>query len=327
MKWGKSSKIPSFDNTALEYSLSFSVLDLSPSYGMKYTIFIDQRFISYMHLPVLDRRIFGFINYSPQSDLAAVVMHTGCLFPDDDPNSKETTHRHFQTISNIFEVMCCSETEYDNQANRYQIPKDVRIRGILVSILICPSPTTFQAVTKNGIRSRKTSRESFSYRIADFQILSYYDEMPKIVSIEDYGCKFVHQPIFQTSYTGEIGMKFTKSIFEQFVSIETITNHLFDVYRLFFDSKQNRYEIFIDKNNFFSVVRIIDPISIATIKKKPSSVKTEPIKDNLVFDDIQVGDTYFRFKDILIDDIDTFLLMNMLGKVSRNSSLKFNENQ
>lgn len=315
---------PSTEITSINYSLFFNVADLNPKIGMTYRIFVDQRFISFMHPPVIDRRLSGFIHYSPESDLVAVIMHTGCLFPD--PKSKETTHRQFQTVTNLFETMCCSETEYHKRAVIYHIHNDVRIKGILVTILICPSPLSFQETNRNGIRSHKSSASTFSYRISDFRILTKFDKMPKIVAIKDYVSRRIIQPLFHLSFTGEVGIKYSKEIFDQFISQETIINGLFEVYRIFFDSNGNRYEIKTDDNLSFTVLRLIDPVMIDIIKRKASSgIEVEKIVENIEFDDIIAGDTYIRFNSVLIRNIDTLSLMNIPGKISRSPSLRLGE--
>lgn len=312
--------------TAIEYSLFFNIADLNPSIGMTYRIFVDQRFISYMHPPVIDKKIYGFMHYSPESDLAAVIMHTGCLFADT--KSKETTHRQFQTITNFFETMCCSETEYHKRAVIYQIKNDVRIKGILVTILICPSPPSFQAVNRNGIRSKESPPSTFSFRISDFRILTKFDKMPKIVSIEDYCCKIIMQPTFHLSFTGEIGIKYSKEIFTQFISPETITNGIFEVYRIFFDSNGQRYEIKPADDLLFTINRLIDPVSIEVIKRKTSSgINVEVIIEKIEFNDIFVGDSFLQFKNIIIQNVDTLSLMNIPGKMSRSPSLRLNDDK
>lgn len=312
--------------TAINYSLFFKVADLNPSIGMTYRIFVDQRFISYMHPPVNDKKLAGFIHYSPESDLVAVIMHTGCLFPD--PKSKETTHRQFQTVTNLFETMCCSETEYHKRAVIHQIQNDVRIKGILVTILICPSPPFYQATNRNGIRSHDSSPSSFSYRISDYRILTKFDKMPKIVSIEDYRSRIIIQPVFHLSFTGEIGIKYTREIFKQFISPETIINGLFEVYRIFFDSNGERYEIKAEDNLTYTILRLIDPVSIDVIKRRASSgIDVDVIIKNIEFDDIIVGETSIRFGSVLIQNIDTLSLMNIPGKISRSPSLKLGDDK
>ena len=312
--------------TAIEYSPFFNVADLNPSIGMTYRIFVDQRFISFMHPPVMDKKLYGFIHYSPESDLAAVIMHTGCLFTD--PKSKETTHRQFQTVTNFFETMCCSEAEYHKRAVIYQIKNDVRIKGILVTILICPSPPFYQAANRNGIRSHESSASSFSFRISDFRILSKFDKMPKIVSIEEYRSKIIIQPSFHISFTGEVGIKYTKEIFNQFISPETIANGLFEVYRIFFDSNGQRYELKPEDNYLFTITRLIDPVSIDIIKRKASSgIDVEIIIEKIELNDIIVSDTFLQFKGIRIQNVDTLSLMNIPGKMSRSPSLRLSDDK
>ncbi|OHT07346.1 hypothetical protein TRFO_24534 [Tritrichomonas foetus] len=312
--------------TALEYSPSFFLTSLNPSIGMTFRIWVDQHFISFMYTPVVDRKLYGFIHYSSESDLAAVCMHTGCLFADI--KTKESSHRQFLTVTNLHEAMCCSETEYHKRALFYYIPNDVRICGVLVTILICPSPPFYQAANRNGIRSRESSATDFSFRICNSRIFTNYDKLPKIVDIKDYRYDIITHPTFHLSFTGEIGIKYSKIIFDQFISRETFTNGLFEVYRIFVDSKGTRYEIRMNDDGFLSLVKIIEPVSIEQLKRKNGSTnEVENIEGIFDIDEIITGDDYIRFKNSLISDVDTFILMNLPGKMSRSPSLRLNEDR
>ena len=276
-----------------------------------------------MPLPVSDRKLFGFIHYSSESDLAAVIMHTGCLFVD--VKSKDSSHRQFHTVTNLFETMCCSETEYHKRAVFHVIPNDLRIKGVLVSILICPSPQSYQAINRNGIRSREALASSFSFRICDSRIITKFDNLPLLVPPSEYRADIINSPFFHLSYTGDIGIKYSQSSFTQFISCETAINGVFDVYRVFIDSLGVRYEIRFNDTGLLSLYRFLENFSIDVLKRKNYNPEEELIIDNFDIEDVIAGFDFVMIKDVRIENIDTFLLMNIPGKMSRSPSMKIHD--
>ena len=316
------SKIEKISNEpeVLEYTDGFCLQEMEPSNGDIFTFFIHESYFDFQHPGISDRNIYGNVHYTIGSDLVAVAMHTGVLFID--PKYKESSHKIFCSTSNIFETMCCSDVEYKKRAITYVIPNDVRIKGIVISILICGSPSVFISTNRNGVRSRECTKEDLSFRISNFYILSEFDEMPRIVKKNEYVRDCAVTPSCQLSFTNEIGFKFTKYTFSQFFNVINVINGFFNAYRLFFDVKDERYEIELcyDVCGFcFNVIKIITPNSLEILRRKQSKiVEKEIIVENTELFNIKVGDDYLNFDGKTFKPVGNFLILCLSSKISRS---------
>jgi len=252
---------------AIEYSPDFSIDSLQPIVGNIFQIFIPQKYFSPNHKPYTERAIYGVTHYSPNSDLVVLAMHSGALFIH--PKSKSATRRRFCTVRNFFEVQNCSEAEYAKMAQVIDIPLDLTIQGILLHVLIDHSPSVFPQFTRNGIKSQdKLEPSKYSLRIANFYVISMYDDMPKIVSEEQYVRRSAAVPSFKFSSTGEVGIVFKPQMFLQILSRFNVLSGFFKVNRLFFDISNERYEIIHLEDATFRVIKFNKVFSLSSLRRK-----------------------------------------------------------
>lgn len=307
---------------AIEYTPNFVLYDLQPNIGQLFHFYVPQRFISLTHQPVIDRVIYGSPHYSPESDIATVVMHSGCLFLD--PKIKSTSNRHFYTVCNINLCMCCSDNEFHKRAIIKPIPLDVHIDGVLVTIAIDASPMQYTAVLRNGIRTRESGPTDFSIKVTNFHIITAYDEKPNIVPPNEFIRGLMYVPTFEFSFTGEIGMQYTPQLFSQIFSLPNLVNGLFRAYRAFFDSSGSRYEIVASQNYYYSkIVKLIDPVSVEILNRKKSSVpEVEVIVESFDLNSVKCTEHSIVIGTVEFKPVETILLVTIAGKMSRSPSIR-----
>ena len=313
---------------AFEYVPYFDMRSLRPVPGETVHVYVPERFISFAHPPIADRNLYGWVHYSPDSDIAAMIFHSGILFVDQ--RSKDSRHRQFCVAKNVFEAMSCSETEYPRRVNIENVPQDLRIQGVLVLLLFCNSPTFFPASNRNGLRSREADKDAFSMRIANFRIISSFDEKPIIVKPEQAVKQRVFMPQFMKSFTNELAFKFSGGLFAQIVSLSNIVNGLFEVYRLFFDCEGKRYEIKLleEPDIIFTVVQLIDPLSLDTLKRKPSAgAQSSVAVAKCQWNSLRVGTDCLDFDGFIFAPVSSISMISLTGKLSRSPSLRFVDNE
>ena len=313
---------------AFEYIPYFDIRTLKPTPGEAVHVFIPERFISFTHPPIADRELFGRDHYSPDSDLAAIVFHSGILFVD--PRSKDSSHRQFCVAKNALEGMACSETEYPRRVNIEYIPQDLRLRGVLIFLLFCRSPPFFPASTRNGLRSREADKAEFSMRIANFRIISSFDQKPVIVTPDQVDRHRDFRPQYKKSFTEELSFSYKGGLFSQILSLPNITNGFFSVYRLFFDCECRRYEIkLLDKPDIIlSVVQLLDPVSLDTLKRKPSAVsRTTVVVDRCPWTSLSICPDKLVFAGVAFTPVSDISLISLTGKLSRSPNLRLIETE
>lgn len=269
---------------AIEYDPDFNIATLKPEIGNIFQFFIPQHY-----LINVKSKIFGATHYSPESDLAAIAVHTGALFVH--PKSKSALRRRFCTLKNFFEVQNCNESEYSKLAQTIDIPLDLTVKGVVLQILIDNSPQTFSSVQRNGLKSSEQNHpESYSLRVSNYFVISMYDDMPQIVPPEKYIRMSAAVPTFKFSFTREVGIVYKPNMFLQIFSRFNIVNGFFRANRLYFDDcKQNRYEIICLEGTTFMVVKYENSPTLNILKRKTNPTECgEIIIPSAEFSDFQV---------------------------------------
>lgn len=255
---------------AIEYKTGFDIDSLKPVVGNIFQFFIPNSLFGPISSSNQKQQhpinLWGSTHYTPNSDLAAVAMHSGALFIH--PKSKSALRRRFCTTKNFFEVQNCSESEYSKIAQVIEIPLDLTIKGVVLQILIDNSPSFFQSTQRNGIKSQEFTMCPYSLRVANFFVISMYDDMPKLVSPELYVRKNAVVPTFKFAGTGEVGIVFKPHMFLQIFSRFNIVNGFFKINRLFFDVGKCRYEIVYKTGTSFNVVKFEEPPTLNVLKRK-----------------------------------------------------------
>jgi hypothetical protein len=306
----------------MEYIPNFDLSLLSPSLGQTVSVYVDARFLSFFHPPIVDREIYGGGHYSPNSDIAAIVMHSGAVFVH--PSSRDSRHRQFCRVVNVREVMCCPEKEYLRLAEVEDIPNDLAIRGVLLVMLFCSSPSCFPSWNRNGVRSREAPGGGIAMGIADFRIFSNFDRLPTLVRPSAVTMKFTSVPEFCYSFTGEFAARYGQEFFAQVFALPNILNGLFSAYRVFFDVENCRYEILLtqiagDGGPFFQVVRLVEPVSLDFLKRRTSVLPvTEPVGEEVSFWDVWIEPRAIAFGTVVFDRVSHVSLFNMFGRLPRN---------
>jgi hypothetical protein len=320
--WGDPSfAISGFE--AVEYVPFVRAADFNPVCGQTLNVFVDIRFIANSHSPIADRKIYGYAHYSPETDIAAMVVHSGVLFVD--PKYKDSQHRQFCTTKNVLEAMCCSTSEYPKRVEPTSIPIDLTVLGVVIALLFTNSPASFTSINKNGLRSRDGERNVFSMRISQFRILTPFDEMPKLVPPTEIVSISWLRARYRASLTDDVGLHFNREFFLQIFSLHNIANRLMAVYRLFFDVGPTRYELILADEEVlaFSLIALNEPVPLMSLKRRirPSS-DVRSVVDFVPFWDIEVHETSIMFDKFKLGPLDCFLLMTTTGKCPQLSRFK-----
>jgi hypothetical protein len=85
---------PTFENTAIEYTQYFDIFALNPKLGDVFRFFVAQPYISFSYSAIEQRQCYGSIHYSPQSDIATITFHSGCLFVNQYESDVPTPSLH-----------------------------------------------------------------------------------------------------------------------------------------------------------------------------------------------------------------------------------------
>ncbi|OHT07423.1 hypothetical protein TRFO_24380 [Tritrichomonas foetus] len=250
----------------IEYHEGFSIQSLHPQIGEIIQIFVSHLYISFQYPPVRDNKVFGSIYYTPNSDIAAIALHSGCLFIHS--KLKQSTNPvRYSTVKNIYEVMAVSENDYAKTAQIIDIPSDLLIQGVTLRLYIDQSPLFFPSTTHNGYKSQENAQvEQFSMRIIDFNIVTMYDDPPHLVALDQYRRQTAEVPVYRVSLTGELGIQYSQVMFTQIFSRFNLARNTFKFFRFFFDCKNDRYEIIHEDGTSFSVVKLIERLTVEVIR-------------------------------------------------------------
>ena len=284
---------------AIEYKPDFQIDSLKPVVGNIFNFYIPNSLLASISTNNSKQQhqtnIWGSTHYTPNSDLAAIAIHSGALFIH--PKSKSAIRRRFCTIKNFFEVQNCSESDYLKLAQTIEIPLDLTVKGVVLQILIDNSPSKFPSAPRNGIRSQEQNFMSpYSLRVANFFVISMYDDMPKLVQPEEYVRKTAVVPAFKFSCTGEVGIVFKPHMFLQIFSRFNIVNGFFKINLLYFDIGKTRYQILYKSGTQFSVIKIDDPPTLNVLKRKADPSEYGEV----LFESVELSEFSVTSKGILI---------------------------
>ena len=251
----------------LEYTPEFDLKKFDPQPGDLFQVFVEQQYLTYELETVRQHKVFGSYYYAPESDIPAMIFHSGILFIH--AKLKAFPHRRFSTVQNVYEVMAMNETDYARKAVVLDLPTDLQIQGVLVNIYIDKSPDSFIAATHNAYQSQSLPHAAeYSMRFTEFSIVTMYDVVPAIVPDSEYRKARAVIPNFDITFTGEVGIKFEPMMFVQIFSRYNVSSGMFDVFRLFFDVDKDRFEICWRGGTRFSVVKYIEQISVEVVRHK-----------------------------------------------------------
>ena len=307
---------------AIEYKSDFELDSLKPMVGNIFNFYISTSLLAPISSTNQKQQhplnIWGCTHYTPNSDLAAVAMHSGALFIH--PKSKSAIRRRFCTMKNFFEVQNCSEAEYSKIAQFIEIPLDLTVKGVVLQILIDNSPSSFPSVQRNGVKSQEQHTISpYAIRVANFFVISMYDDMPKLVTPEEYVRKTAVVPTFKFSITGEVGIVFKPHMFLQIFSRFNIVNGFFKFNYLYFDIENTRYQLLYKSGTQFQVIKFTDPPTINILKRKQDPAEYgEVIHDSVELSEISVTSKGILVKKQELAPIDIILVSPSSNDSGRN---------
>lgn len=242
-----------YNDVAIKYSENLDLTKLDPHVGDIFKVYIDVKYISYDYFPISHSILFGSTFYTVSSDLAAIAMHTGCLFIN--PKMKQAPVRRFCAVQNVVEAMSVPEQDYYKTAKIFDYPLDLTIYGVILHIYVDYSPGYYPSVVRNGIKSQESQiPETCCIRVIHSTLISMYDEKPKLVEPKDFVRQKSIVPKNILASSGEIQFTFEPKIFVQIFSRINLNRGMFRVYKFYFDVNRNRYEIFNTGKNKFNVI-------------------------------------------------------------------------
>lgn len=314
----------------LEYTsnLNFGCMNLCP--GQAVHVYVDSHYISFKHPSIADRVVYGRCHYSPDSDISAVIWHSGVLFVDSE--AKDSSRSRFWTVRNVFEIAACSDAEYSRLADVESVPADVAIRGVLVTIVLGNSPPSFRSSVRNGIRTRDSPRAGFSIRVGNFRLLSSFDTIPRLVGMSEYVSGSIALPVFRRTFTGDIGFGFDQCLVNQILSLSNIVNGLFDAYTVLFDVESVRYAVYQSLENdansipgfvanssygILVVRQLKESLSLNDVRRRGVAKAPGSIVARCCLSDLVIDINSIRFNDFLLSNVCNVLLMSLSGKSSR----------
>lgn len=251
---------------AIEYTYPFDVQKLEPRVGNIYRFFIHEKFFVLTHPPIAERGLYGCTYYAPHSDLTAIAMHFGCIFTSH--KRKATTRRRLSTVRNALEICLCSEGEYHRRSNTLILAPELDLRGVVVTLCIDHSPSTFPQVMRNGIRSREFPRPCpFCLRISHFYLVTGFDEMPRLVPPGE----FIHgsfQPIQRALENGEVSIPYSPLMFLQIFTRLNIANGIFSAFRIFLLVNDGFAEVVFTEGTRMKVMMLPEGATVSDAQKR-----------------------------------------------------------
>lgn len=296
---------------SIRYYEGFDIRGLDPQIGQIFQIFVSHLYLKFDHQPIADQKVYGSTFYHPESDIAALVFHSGALFIH--PKLKAYKPVRFSTVKNLFESLIVPESEYTKTAVVIDLPTDLQIQGINVQIYIDQSPISFPSAKHNNYESQEMSHIApFSLRIIDFNIITMYDDPPHLVSPNDYRRQVASIPNFKTTFTGEIGIEYTPQIFTQIFSKFNLSRNIFDFFYFLFDIGNNRFEIFHISGSKFSILRVIQQVAVEATR-----LPNVDENSSVLFDNVDITELGAKKHSIVIREKE-FGPVNALLLIPRN---------
>ena len=99
---------------------------------------------------------------------------------------------------------------------------------------------------------------------------------------------------------------------------------------MFFDCEGKRYEIKLleEPDIIFTVVQLIDPLSLDTLKRKPSAgAESSVAVGRCLWSCLRVGTDCLDFDGFIFAPVSCISMISLTGKLSRSPSLRFVDNE
>lgn len=293
---------------SINYDDQFNFNSLDPEVGQIFQIYVSHRYISFHYPPIEENCVYGSTFYAPQSDLAAIIFHSGCLFIH--AKLKTMPLVRFSTIKNFYETMIVPDSEYSKVAVVLDLPTDLQIQGVNLRIYIDQSPALFPSTIHNNYESKEIDHiEKYSIRIVDYSIITMYDEPPHLVSIDEYQRQSAIIPIFKSTFTEEIGIEFSPQIFIQIMSRFNLVRNMFDYFFFLFDVCNDRYEILHTGGTKFSILRVIHQINSDTVRIPNVDENHSLVINSADITEFGVKQNLLMIKGIVFSPISALLLI------------------
>ena len=306
--------VDSHTNSSLEYKPGFDLEPLHPSIGDIFRIFIPERFFLLSNSTIVDRLITGTTFYTPDSDMASIAVHCGCIFPH--PKSSGLSRR-WCTVTNFYEALC-NEDKYAKIADILEIPTSVQVQGLLLDILIDNTLRSYQGSLRNGLKSKSYQGPTeYSMRVANYKIVTKFERIPRMASLNEYVRLHAKIPVFKFAFNREVGIEYSPDLFMSIFSAANIENYLFTTYKIFFDVDETRYEIHYDEDeDVFSLTELENPVEIREYRaRKSKKPKERVIEEKINYFDIVALPKGLKIKGVKYEPVDTLFISMFIGKI------------
>ena len=309
---------------SIYFEPNFDINSLNPQVGDIFRFYIPNKYFLYSYQPLSDRKVYGFTHYSPNSDIAVMSAHFGCLFQKH--TRKPRPKSDINTVRNAFEISGCTESEYHKREDVISFPQDSLVKGVLVTICIDQPLEHYISFNRNGIRSREfSSPTTFSMRISHFYLVTIFDEMPQCVSPESFvRGRYIIPKILSVESYG-VTLSYDANFLQSFVSRMNIAQGLFNTYRIVLNNNKHKRELCLVTNTILKISDIDFPKYKYVDLWKRNDIPGEDIiqfdLNQLKFLDkgLRVGNEHFEL-------VSSIVLINIMKIVKRGKKDQVSDN-
>lgn len=162
---------------AIRYTKEMKLQQILNEPGDSINIFIPAEIVTADYQTLVENRIWGPRPYSIDSDLVAIVVHMGILFPSEKP--KKSSPNLLYTSQNALKF---GKTENLDLSDTKRVDDDYKFYGVVVTVCAKEKLTSYQGVQGFFIVSGShDEEENLSVDIIDFHFITEYDPMPEII--------------------------------------------------------------------------------------------------------------------------------------------------
>lgn len=166
---------------ALLYQPNLDFRQIFSDPGESIDVFIPANLYASNIIPVQSEFIWGSRPYAPCSDIAAISVHMGILFPLEKPKKAQPILLFTSPSAIRF-----GKGETLNLSNQIRVDEDLNLLGVVLTVFSCEPQKAYPS--SFGFRiSSQTSTESFAFSIdiASYYFCSEYEPIPPLLNLEE----------------------------------------------------------------------------------------------------------------------------------------------
>ena len=182
-------------NFALKYSRDFSFLNVFQSVGDAVNVYIPCELVSSDFPPIAESIVFGSRPYSVQSDIVAVMVHMGVLFPSEKP--KKSMPNFLYTCPHALSIKAGDSSQHEESR---RIDDDFRFYGVVITVIASPPMEEYNGSPRFNVSSQtSTDPGPFSLDIVDYHFVSEFEPAPPL-SDNPQRCMFHYDDFAERFY-------------------------------------------------------------------------------------------------------------------------------